>query len=169
MKIPDEKKPDVLLAVLQERYTASHNMRSRSMQFTLWISGLALGLAWLLIRESPLSCSQCWALTGLITVLFAGTLYFILALRRGFQNNRQAVISAERALAMYEPGVYLEDTTLLPKEYTTAKPKWSDHFCSLCLWILLLGISLLILTWTSGFCATVRNTETTSLQTKGGK
>ena len=150
-------------------YAASHNMRLRGMQFTLWISGLALGLAWLLISEAPLSCPQCWALTGLVTVLFLGTLYFILALRRGFQNNRQAMISTERALGMHESGVYFKEAALLPKEYAGAKPKWSDHFCCLFVWILLIGISLLALTWTSGHCDRANKPESTAVQEEGGK
>ena len=52
MEIPNDREPEILLAVLQERCAASHTMRARGMQFTLWISGLALGLAWLLISQA---------------------------------------------------------------------------------------------------------------------
>ena len=59
MKISEEKKLDVLLAQLQERYDALHKMRDRSMQFVLWILGLGLGMAWLLINEpSHLRCLE---------------------------------------------------------------------------------------------------------------
>ena len=44
MNISKEKKLDVLLAQLQERYEALHKMRDRSMQFVLWILGLGLGI-----------------------------------------------------------------------------------------------------------------------------
>lgn len=169
MEIPSDRKPEILLAVLQERCAASHTMRARGMQFTLWISGLALGLAWLLISQAPLSNPQCAALTGLIVVLFAGTIYFIVALRRGFQNNRAALISAEQSLGLHEPGVYLKECALLPKEYASARPKWSDHFCSLCIWIVLLGISLLVLTWTSGRCGEPETPGSTAIQKQGGK
>ena len=169
MNISEDKKPEILLAVLQERYVASHNMRARGMQFTLWLSGLALALSWVLISAAPLSTPQCWALTGLIVVLFAGTLYFIAALRRGFQNNRRAMISAEQALGMHESGTYLEDAPLLPGEYTSAKPKWNDHFRSLFVWILLLGVCLLVLTWTSGHCSKEKQLRSTTIQKEGGK
>ena len=169
MEIQGDRKPDILLAVLQERYAASHAMRARGMQFTLWISGLALGLAWLLISQAPMSKPQCVALTGLIVILFAGTIYFIAALRRGFQNNRDALISAEQALGLHEPGVYLEGAALLPKEYASAQPKWSDHFCSLCVWIVLLGLSLLALTWTSPSHGKAKAPTSTVLQKQGGK
>ena len=169
MEIQCDRKPEVLLAVLQERYTASHTMRARGMQFTLWISGLALGLAWLLISQAPFSRPQCVALTGLIVVLFAGTIYFIAALRRGFQNNRDALIRAERALGLHEPGVYMEGDALLPQEYASAQPKWSDHFCSLCVWIVLLGLSLLALTWTSARYGKAKTPTSTVVQKQGGK
>jgi hypothetical protein len=45
MGISEEKKIDVLLSQLQERYDALHKMRDRSMQFVLWILGFGLGLA----------------------------------------------------------------------------------------------------------------------------
>jgi hypothetical protein len=58
MGISEEKKIDVLLSQLQERYDALHKMRDRSMQFVLWILGFGLGLAWLLISEASFTLSQ---------------------------------------------------------------------------------------------------------------
>ncbi len=63
MKISEERKIDVLLAQLQERYDALHKMRDRSMQFVLWILGLGLGMSWLLIKGTALRWPQQWAIT----------------------------------------------------------------------------------------------------------
>ena len=147
-QLNDDQKVSVLLAILQERYNASHKIRERSIKFTLWISGMAIGLGWLLISQKSLFLPQRIALTLLILALFAGTLYFLMGLRRGFQKNREVTINCERALGMHDDGVFSSDDPLLPKEYTLTKRRWSDHFHTLYGWVILVGISLLILTWT---------------------
>lgn len=72
---------------LQERYSASHKMRERGTQFTLWISGMAIGLAWLLISQTGMTLTQRIALTLLIGALSAGSLIFIRGLQKGAITN----------------------------------------------------------------------------------
>jgi len=48
---------------------------------------------------------------------------------------------------MHEPGTYLRDKSLLPAEYGNTKRKWSDHFSTLCIWLVLVAMALFILTW----------------------
>ena len=54
----EDQKLQVLITELQERYNASHKIRERSIQFTLWISGMAIGLGWLLISQQTLVLTQ---------------------------------------------------------------------------------------------------------------
>jgi hypothetical protein len=150
-EIDEGQKIQVMLAELQERYNASHQIRERSVRFTLWISGMGIGLGWILVSQG-IRFPQQLAITLLIFALFFGTAYFLAGLRRGFQKNREAIVRCERALRMHEPGVYIPDQALLPKEYRQTKCRWSDHFRTLTIWILLVAGSLLILTWT-GPCA----------------
>ncbi len=117
IKLKDDHKIQVLLIELQERYVAAHKMRERSTRFTIWLSGMAVGLAWLLISQKTLLLSQRLALTLLIATLWTGAGIFILGLRKGFQSNRRAMIKSERALGMYEPGLYLKEDSLLPSVY----------------------------------------------------
>ena len=147
MHMNEDQKLQVLLVELEERYNASHKIRERSIQFTLWISGMAIGLGWLLISQQALVLSQKIALTLLTVALFAGTLFFIFGLQRGFRKNREAMIRCERALGMHDSGIYLADTSLLPTEYSRTRRKWSNHFCALCVWLVLVALSLLILIW----------------------
>lgn len=51
IQLNNDQKLQVLITELQERYNASHKIRERSTQFTLWISGMAIGLGWLLISR----------------------------------------------------------------------------------------------------------------------
>jgi len=148
MQLEDDQKIQVLHIQLQERYAAAHKMRERSTQFTIWLSGMAVGLAWLLISHNALVFSQRLALTLLIATLFIGAGIFILGLRKGFQSNRIAMIKCERTLGMYETGIYLQEDSLLPAEYEKTKGKWNDHFSTLCVWLCFVVLSLLILVWT---------------------
>ena len=148
VQLEDNHKIQVLLIGLQERYAAAHKMRERSTRFTIWLSGMAVGLAWLLISQKTLVLSQRLALTLLIATLWSGAGIFILGLRKGFQSNRRAMIKSERALNMYEPGIYLKEDSLLPSAYKQTNSKWNDHFSTLCVWLCVVAFSLLVLAWT---------------------
>ena len=112
--LSDDQKFQVLLAELAERYSAAHKIRERSTQFTLWLSGFAIGLAWLLVSQSPLPTSQRIGLSLLIGVLFCGAFYFVAGLGRGFRANREAMVRVERALGMYDSGVYSSVARVMP-------------------------------------------------------
>jgi hypothetical protein len=148
VQLKDDQKIQVLLIQLQERYAAAHKMRERSTKFAIWLSGMAIGLAWLLISHQTLAFFQRIALTLLITTLWTGAGVFILGLRKGFQSNRRAMISSEVALGMYETDLYLQEDSLLPAAYEQIKRKWNDHFSTLCVWLCVVALSLLILAWT---------------------
>jgi len=148
VQLKDDHKIQILLIELQERYVAAHKMRERSLRFTIWLSGMAVGLAWLLISQKTLVLSQRLALTLLIATLWTGAGFFILGLRKGFQSNRRAMIKSERALGMYESGIYLKEDSLLPAAYKRTNTKWNDHFSTLCIWLCVIAFSLLALAWT---------------------
>ena len=147
-QLKGDQKIQVLLIQLQERYTAAHKMRERSTKFTVGLSGMVIGLAWLLISHQTLTIPQRLALTLLIATLWTGAGVLILGLRKGFQSNRSAMIKSERALCMYETGIYLQEDSLLPMAYKRTRGKWNDHFSTLCVWLCLVALSLLILAWT---------------------
>jgi len=147
-QLKDDQIIQATLVQLQERYSAAHKMRERSTKFTIGLSGMAIGLAWLLISHQTLAFSQRIALTLLIATLWTGAGVFILGLRKGFQRNRKAMVKSEQALGMYETGIYLKDDSLLPTAYKRINSKWNDHFSTLCVWLCFVAISLLILAWT---------------------
>ena len=149
MEFTDEQKQKVLLAVLQERYNASHTMRERSLRFTLWLSGMAIPIGWLLITKQQLFIGQKLALAMLIVALFGGTIWFLRGLRRGFEKNRQVMIRCEQVFGLYEKGAYLADSALLSQEYGSPTKKLSDHFSTISVWLLTVAVSLQLLIWTA--------------------
>ena len=147
MNIQDEKKIDVLLSQLQERYDALHKMRDRSMQFTLWILGFGLGLAWLLIRETSFILSQKILITILLISLGGTTLYFIWSIRQGFNTTRQIVIRLEKYLKLDDKNYYGASESVLPIKYFSTKTGITGHFKTLNALIIVMSVALMFLTW----------------------
>lgn len=147
MKIPEDKKLDILMAQLQERYEALHKMRDRSMQFVLWIIGFGLGMAWLLIHESPLSTLQKYAVAFLIIIIGSISIIFVHGIARGFRNNRNILIEIESMLGLYEPGFYGPNGAVLPKSFAKNKSRCTDHFNTLYLLMVVVFILLIVLTF----------------------
>jgi hypothetical protein len=149
MDISEEKKLEILLAQLQERYEALHKMRDRSMQFVLWILGLGLGMAWLLINEAPLTCSQQKAITCLLILLGLATFWFVYGIERGFKTNRQIMIRLETVLKLYEKDFYGIHESILPAPFAKERRNWTNHFKTLYVFITTVFVVLIILTWTN--------------------
>lgn len=147
MEISEEKKLEILLVQLQERYEALHKMRDRSMQFVLWILGLGLGMAWLLINEIDLTCNQQKAITGLLILLGFTTFWFVYGIERGFKINRRTIIKIENVLKLHERDFYGIPEPILPIQFAKEKIKWTDHFKTLYVIIVTVFIALIVLTW----------------------
>lgn len=147
MKISEEKKLDILLAQLQERYEALHKMRDRSMQFVLWILGFGLGMAWLLINEASLILEQKILISILLIILGVTILYFVCSIGRGFNITRQIIIKLETSLKLYDKNYYNISDSILPPEYSSKKTGLNGHFKTLNTLIIIVLLSLIILTW----------------------
>ena len=143
---PDQKL-QIIQSQLQERYNAAHKMRARGVQFTLWISGLAVALCWSMINKGFLPLGQKIAISGLAITLAIGAIYFLSGLARGFHKNRKAMIRLESALGLHSEGSYAPQGAILPPEYRNAKKRWSDHFNTLMVWLLVIALALGSLIW----------------------
>ena len=127
LELTDDKKIEVALTQLSERYTALHNMRDRSMQFTIWILGLGLALAWLLLSEIALTTPQTIVLLIMLIVIPYSSYLFLRGIKTGFKNNLDVARRLERALHLLEPGVYLEKQPILGEDFAGEKPAPPKH------------------------------------------
>lgn len=151
MEIPENKKLDVLMAQLQERYDALHKMRDRSMQFVLWILGLGLGMAWLLINEVELSSTQRLFLTIFLIVISLAVWFFVHAIACGFKANLGIIIRIEKVLKLYENEYYGISNPILPCKFSRQKCGKTGHFNTLYMMIVIVFIALIVLTLTNPF------------------
>jgi len=143
MEIPEDEKIKVLMAQLEERYAASHKMRDRSMQFGLWILGLGFGMAWILISKVMLNIPQKISLLIFLFVIGVLSITFIRAIERGFKNNHDVIVKLETLLKLHEEGFYDSCSSILPKEFTEKKFRWSGHFQTL--YFLMIAVFLLVI------------------------
>ncbi len=155
--VNDKNRTVILLALLNERYSASHHMRERSLSFTIWVSGFGVATIWFILNSSSLASNRKWLLTCLLAGLTALSLYFVGSIHRGFVSNRQVMINIERALGCYDPGIYLESKALFPPKYenqfsdTTNHKRilsyLNGHFVSLYIWIIILAVTAIVIVW----------------------
>jgi len=147
MDISEEKKLEILLAQLQDRYEALHKMRDRSMQFALWILGFGLGLAWLLISEIETSYNQQITITIILIAILILTMLFVKAIGHGFNRNRAIMIRIETALKLFEKDTYGIEASILPDEFRKQGTGLAGHFKTLYLLIGTVFLLLIVLTW----------------------
>lgn len=147
VELSDDQRFQFLVAQMNERYQAWHQMRARSMEFTLWILGLSVAASWNLIQEPCDLMPQRIAATGFVLALGGATAYFLLSLARGIRTNREALINVETALGAHEKDIFLLQKSVLPSEYKDPKPRVSAHFYTLYALLLTTAVYLLAAIW----------------------
>jgi hypothetical protein len=146
MQFSDDKKVDILLALLKERYESSHKMRERSYKFTVWISGLAIALIWLVLNSYSLSYPQKLTLIILALVLGSLSIWFLRSIERGFNTNREVTINIEEALGCYESNFFGQGV-LYPDQYKSSQKTRTSHFISLYILLgaVIVGLIIIVL------------------------
>lgn len=147
MNIDDDKKVDILLSLLNERYNASHRMRERSLNFAIWILGFGIAVAWMLLRDINLSIFQKVTLTIFIVIIGYLTRKFLLCIEVGFNANKEVMVTLEEALGCYEQNKYIEGKSLYPEKYKKSDCTKTSHFKSLYEWIWIIITLLTSLIW----------------------
>lgn len=147
MNINDDKKVDILLSLLNERYNASHRMRERSLNFAIWILGFGIAVAWMLLGDINLSISQKVVLTIFIVIIGYLTRKFLLYIEVGFNTNKEVMVTLEETLECYEQNKYMEGKSLYPEKYRDSECTKTSHFKSLYEWIWVIITLLIFLIW----------------------
>lgn len=126
--ISSEKKVDVAVSQLAERYIALHNMRDRSMQFAVWILGLGFAMAWLLISEVALTPLQTHLTFAFLVVIGIASFLFVRGIHVGFKNNMAVAARLEETLRLFEAGAYHRTLPVLDGDFSCKKFKPTEHF-----------------------------------------
>jgi len=149
MKITNEKKPDVLLNLLKERYEASHKMRDRSLSFAIWVMGFGIVLIWILVSGPGLGLGQKIILTSFVLVAGGLTRKFLKSIETGFKNNHEVMVKIETILGCYRKNIYVKNDSVFPDNYKTLSNKDTSHFGSIYTWLVVMGFVLILMIWLS--------------------
>ena len=147
MQTGDDKKTEILLTVLSQRYEASHKMRARSQSFAIWILGFGIAISWILLGGETLTLLQKTILTAFVVVIGMLSASFLRSIEVGFERNREVMINIEEALKLYDENIYLENAPLFPSEYKDLSRKGTFHFPSLYRWLIAEEAILICLIW----------------------
>lgn len=147
MQIPDDKRVEILLALLKERYEASHKMRERSYQFSAWILGFGIALIWLILSRPEICLNQRVVLTFVVVATGLLAFQFLRSIDKGFASNKAVMIRIERILGCYDQNLYVEGESLYPKQYETNRKNSFSHFLSLYALLAAVGLAVIALLW----------------------
>lgn len=123
-KMPDEKKIEILLHALEERYKSIHIIRDRVQNISLWTLGLFVTAGgWLLQSNTTLTCGEKWffGATILLSVLVL-RIFYLRDLEKGFKAQQRIQAKIEDSLGLCRPGVFTEES-IYPKDWAKAGGK----------------------------------------------
>ena len=148
-KIEEKDKVTILLNLLNERYNASHQMRERSLKFSLWILGfVVIAVGWLLLHGLSLTTYQRSILTVFVIIIGSFTFWFLHAIKLGFDRNRNVMISLETPLGCYEKDQFVTSESLFPPEYKEPKKRsLGYHFSTIYAWIIVAFLISIFMIW----------------------
>ncbi|RZJ90042.1 MAG: hypothetical protein EOO20_09295 [Chryseobacterium sp.] len=129
----EDKKIEILMQALTERYNALHIIRDRVQNVCLWTLGLLVTAAgWLIQSTHILAIEE----KIFFTIIILGTLfilrrYYLQDLERGFKSQQKIQARIENVLGLCKAGVFSEDP-IYPQEWlnagkTTGKGKFFEH------------------------------------------
>jgi len=147
MNISDEKKVDIVLNLLNERYNASHKMRERSLNFAVWILGFGIAFAWILLNNISLPIFQKIILSIFIFIIGYLTRSFLSYIETGFNKNHEVMITLEKVLGCYEQNKYSEGISLYPEQYNKSEYAKTSHFKSIYKWLWVTILALILVIW----------------------
>ncbi len=149
MQISPEKKEDILLVALQERYASIHKIRERVQSVGIWALGLMLAAGgWIIQSGIVLE-----GLEKILIVLFLITIFVILRftylkdLNTGFKGQQRTASALETELGFYTPGVFNETSVpLYPEKWQKAGTEEGEgRFFKTSYYLIYVGIIFLIL------------------------
>lgn len=108
MNFDDDKKIDILMSALAERYSSIHKIRDRVQNIGIWALGLFLGAAaWFIQSEVTLANTEkALAIIGTILALVGLQLFYLADLKKGFKKQQETAARIENALGLFTPGTY---------------------------------------------------------------
>ena len=149
MKIDDNKKVDILLLALEERYSSIHKIRERVQNICVWGLGLLLGASgWLFQSEFFLtSLQKTIAIFSVIVAFVVLRFVFLENLQKGFKGQQHTAVQLEKILGFFTPKTFNDsEESIYPKNWESAGTEKGDgKFFNSTYALLYVGITFFII------------------------
>lgn len=147
--INSSDKKDILLAALEERYSAMRIIRERVQVVSVWALGLMVATAgWLVQSNMPIKFEH-----KVLYVMVLGVSFWVLRfkyfndLQKGFLSQQRVTIRIEKSLGLYTPGLFDDkNDTIFPIKWECAGDNdGNGKFFASTYLMLYVGIIILVL------------------------
>jgi hypothetical protein len=126
MQIPEDKKIDVLINALDERYKSIHTIRERVQTVSIWILGILIGAGgWLFQSNMCFSVYDKFFSVILLSIIW-GTLrwFYFNDLQKGFNSQMRVATKIEDSLCLFDEKIYSDsEDSIFPKSWKKAGQK----------------------------------------------
>jgi hypothetical protein len=149
MEIESDKKVDILISALEERYSSVHRIRDRVQSIGIWAIGLLLGAGgWILQSGITYTSGQKFlVLLGVVAAFVVLRFVYLADLQKGFRTQQSVVVRLEKALGLFTPDVFDKTSEpIYPKKWEHAgSHEGSGKFFVATYTLLYVGVAFLIL------------------------
>ena len=121
--IDSDKKADILISALDERYQSIHKIRERVQSTGVWFLGIMLAVSgWLLQSGVVLSCSQkVFYILAVLIAFIAVRFTYLGDLCIGFKGQQRIAAKLEKALGFFTPGFFNDsEESMYPEKWEKA-------------------------------------------------
>lgn len=123
MQSVQDKRIEILMQALAERYAALHKIRERAQSIGVWTIGLSSAAsAWLLQSAVSLSLiTRVFLMLGVLVASYGIRVVYLADLERGFTSQMRVAARIEEALGLYTANVLDEGgTSIYPLNWNIA-------------------------------------------------
>lgn len=125
----NDKKIEILISALEERYKSIHNIRERVQNTGIWILGILGGIGgWLIQSGIYLGfLNKIFYLLALFATYHIIRFHYLEDLNRGFKGQQRVASKIEKALNLFTPKFFSdEDNSIYPNSWEKAGTEDGD-------------------------------------------
>lgn len=147
-EIEKNKKVDILLMALKERYDSIHKIRDRVQAIGIWTLGILVGIGgWLIQSDVILTIFQKIISIGAVMASYCAIQYYYFKdLNKGFKGQQRAAVKIEKALGFFTPKFFNdEDKSFYDQKWEMAgTDEGEGNFFSTSDLLILIGVCFVI-------------------------
>lgn len=145
-----DKKIDILISALEERYSSMHKIRDRVQSIGIWVlGGLIAASAWIFQNEIVFRPNQKFIyIIAILVALYVLRFIYLEDLSKGFKGQQQIAVKLEKSLGFFTPNFFddASENSMYPEKWQKAgTPDGDGKFFNSSYILIYTGVVFLIL------------------------